>query len=107
MFKRASESPGPMRSLQASRAYLLEISGSVTGGQLQMEFRYSRNKHRRSSIEHLAGLYMQSIRALISHSHSAEPDWFTPSDFPAANVDQDELDELIAEITQTIARKAE
>jgi hypothetical protein len=50
---------------------------------------------------------MQSIRALISHSHSAEPDWFTPSDFPAANVDQDELDELIAEITQTIARKAE
>jgi non-ribosomal peptide synthase protein (TIGR01720 family) len=107
IFRAAKESAGPLRSLQSNRHYLLEISGSVIGGQLQFEFRYSRNIHYRSSIEQFAELYVQSLRSIISPDKASEAGWFVPSDFPAAKINQNELDEFIAEITELTARRAE
>jgi amino acid adenylation domain-containing protein/non-ribosomal peptide synthase protein (TIGR01720 family) len=65
-FKPANESSGPAQSLEAARQYLIEIMCSVFEGKLQMSLVYSRNVHKRSTIEQLAEAYSAALRSLIS-----------------------------------------
>jgi amino acid adenylation domain-containing protein/non-ribosomal peptide synthase protein (TIGR01720 family) len=93
----AAESKGHGQAGRGVRAYLLEIFGGVAGGQLRMFFRYSRNRHLRSTIERLAAGFGQSLRELIEHCRKEESIGYTPSDFPLARLDQGTLDELASE----------
>jgi non-ribosomal peptide synthase protein (TIGR01720 family) len=94
----ASERVGPERSPRAARAHLIEVNGSVAGGALRMEFRYSRNRHRRSTIEQFAGHYFGALRELIAHCAAPETGRYTPSDFADAGLSQRDLDALLDEI---------
>jgi len=49
--------PGTSRSPRGNRRYLLDISGFVLGGQLQLEWMYSEQMHRRTSIGAGSGFY--------------------------------------------------
>ena len=42
--------------------------------------------------------YMAALRALIAHCQAPEAGGFTPSDFPLAQLSQDELDELLGQV---------
>jgi non-ribosomal peptide synthase protein (TIGR01720 family) len=96
-FKPAAESPGPNRSARQARGHMLEIDAMIRGGVLQVAWRYSRNLHRRSTIEALAARYIAALESLIRYATSpAEAALYLPSDFPQANVSQQELDEIIA-----------
>ena len=97
-FVTARESSGPARGEQGLRSYLLDISGGVCDGQLQMNWTYSKDIHRRTTVEGLALTFMEALRALIAHCKSPEAGGFTPSDFPAANLSQSELDNFIASL---------
>jgi amino acid adenylation domain-containing protein/non-ribosomal peptide synthase protein (TIGR01720 family) len=92
----AAESAGAMRSDEARRSYLLEIVGSIVGGQLRLSLTYSRHVHRQQRIEALAGLYVAALRSLIAHCQSAEAGGYTPSDFPLIKLEQEKLDQLLA-----------
>jgi non-ribosomal peptide synthase protein (TIGR01720 family) len=94
----ARESIGASRSQRGSRVYLLEINGIVAGGQLQMNWTYSKAIHRQSTIENLAEKFMQALRRLITHCQSPEAVGYTPSDFPQMQFSSEELDELLAEL---------
>jgi non-ribosomal peptide synthase protein (TIGR01720 family) len=98
LFAPAQESSGSGRSLQGSRAYLLDINGIVAGGQLRLDWTYSEAIHRRDTIENLAGRFIEALRSLIAHCRSKEAEGYTPSDFPQMQLSQDELDELLAEL---------
>ncbi|NEQ20420.1 MAG: amino acid adenylation domain-containing protein [Microcoleus sp. SIO2G3] len=98
LFAPAQESSGSGRSLQGSRAYLLDINGIVAGGQLRLDWTYSEAIHRRDTIEKLAGRFIEALRSLIAHCQSKEAQGYTPSDFPQMQLSQDELDELLAEL---------
>jgi non-ribosomal peptide synthase protein (TIGR01720 family) len=63
-----------------------------------MNWKYSRNLHAPSTIERIAGRYAEILRSLIDDCTRAESRGFTPSDFPAARLDQETLDALIARI---------
>ena len=78
------------------REYLLEINGWVGGGQLQFIWTYSRNIHTAESIVHLAQAFQQALHKLIEHCLSDNTGGFTPSDFTLANLDQRDLDEVLA-----------
>jgi len=54
VFGSAPESAGPSGSLRGRRCRLIEISGGVAEGQLRMNWTFSRNAHRRSTIQALA-----------------------------------------------------
>jgi len=102
VFGPAPESSGPYRSPRGVRHHLLEINGSISGGQLQMVWIYSENLYRPSTIEGVVQGFVDALRALIVHCQSPEAGGFTPSDFPEAELSQKELDGLIAEFGETI-----
>jgi len=94
LFSLAGESAGSSRSPSARRPFLLEVSGSVAGGRLLLNWTYSRNLHHRATIETLAEYFLAALRGLIAHSTTQGAGGFTPSDFPLAHLDQSTLDEL-------------
>jgi amino acid adenylation domain-containing protein/non-ribosomal peptide synthase protein (TIGR01720 family) len=89
------ELAGPMRSGRMGRPYELEINGSVWGGRLRMYWTYSPSLHRQSTIERVAGAFMENLRVLTAESHRAQPAAYSASDFPHAGLDQKNLDKLL------------
>lgn len=98
LFLLTKESSGPSHSLKGSRRYLLEVNGLVIGSQLQLNWTYSKNVHQRATVEGLAEDFLQALRSLIAHCQSPDAGGFTPSDFPLAQLDQNELDEAFARV---------
>ena len=86
------------RSLVGNRSHLLEVSGLIRNSKLEMQFVYSDQIHRRETIEKLANEFIKSLKDLIIHCQSPESQGYTPSDFDAANVSQEQLDKFMAKI---------
>jgi amino acid adenylation domain-containing protein/non-ribosomal peptide synthase protein (TIGR01720 family) len=93
-FEPATESVGSQQSSNALRSHLLEINGTIAGGQLHLNWLYSTNVHHAATIEHLAQTFIRQLQALIAHCVSPEAGGYTPSDFPLATISQAELDRL-------------
>jgi non-ribosomal peptide synthase protein (TIGR01720 family) len=98
MFTVASQPIGPAQSPKAERAYLLNIIGSVTGGELRLEWTYSENIHFRETVEHLAQNYLHELRVLIAQSRSGDEMSYSPSDFPNAKLSQADLNKVLAKL---------
>jgi non-ribosomal peptide synthase protein (TIGR01720 family) len=94
----AKESYGANQSPRGIRSHLLEVSGLVAGGRLQMEWTYSKNTHKRATVERLAHKFVEALQILIAHCQSSEAGGYTPSDFPEAELTQEELDELLSKL---------
>ncbi len=99
-FGPAVESGGPVRYTEESRRYMLEISGSVYGDRLNLSWVFSKNLHRRATIEALAESFLESLRSLIEHCRNQGPEGYTPSDFPEAELTEKELEDLMAKLGQ-------
>ncbi|MBC1221786.1 amino acid adenylation domain-containing protein [Nostoc sp. UCD121] len=100
IFQLAAQTTGSNRSLQGSRSHFLEIDGMVTDGKLRLDWTYSQNIHHPTTIERLATHFIEALRRLIAHCQSQEAGGYTPSDFPEAELNQTELDTLLAKISQ-------
>ncbi|NER81452.1 MAG: hypothetical protein F6K42_18170 [Leptolyngbya sp. SIO1D8] len=85
-------------SLQAARPYLLEISGYITGDQLQVDWKYRENLHHRSTIRDWSQQFAQKLRSFIKAAQSPDPDSYTTSDFGAAKMSQKDLSKLLSQI---------
>ena len=96
-WKLSQESTGSIHSPLGQRSHLIAIHGIVVDGQLDMEWQYSENFHHQTTIKNLAAAYRDSLESLINHCLSAEGG-YTPSDFPDADLNQEELDELLSEL---------
>ncbi|KAB8321062.1 non-ribosomal peptide synthetase [Tolypothrix campylonemoides VB511288] len=77
-FKLAPESVGSQQSKLGSRSHLLDINGLVVESQLQLDWTYSENFHKRATIESLAQDFAASLRSLIAHCLSANAGGDTP-----------------------------
>jgi non-ribosomal peptide synthase protein (TIGR01720 family) len=80
------------------RQYLIEILGIVANGQLFLSWNYTENVYQHATVEHLAQNYMDALRTLINHCTSGETGGYTPSDFPEAQLSQNDLDQFLAKI---------
>ena len=96
-WKLSQESTGSIHSPLGQRSHLIAIHGIVVDGQLDMEWQYSENFHHQTTIKNLAAAYRDSLESLINHCLSVEGG-YTPSDFPDADLNQVELDELLSEL---------
>jgi amino acid adenylation domain-containing protein/non-ribosomal peptide synthase protein (TIGR01720 family) len=99
-LKVTNDSIGPRHSLLGNRRHLLEIRGIIVDGRLQFDWIYSSNIHRRKTIEQLANLYLEALKTLIAHCQSPTAGRYTPSDFPEADLSQQELNDLLEEINE-------
>ena len=100
VFRLAQAAIGPLHGLRGKRCYLLEITALIVGGQLRVEWRYSRQVYRQETIEELARRYLEILLTLIEHCLAPEAGGFTPSDFPEAGLSQEELDEFVLELSE-------
>ncbi len=100
----AEENRGPSQSPLNRRGHVVEIDGSISGGELHLYWRYSENLHHRSSIEALATAMVESLRELIEHCLSRHQQTFSPSDFPKARVASRDLDKLLNRLAPMEAR---
>jgi non-ribosomal peptide synthase protein (TIGR01720 family) len=101
----AYEAVGGDQHPESQREYLLEINGSVKRGNLQFSWNYSSNVHTSATIERVANRFVEVLREVISHCLSPGAGAFTLSDFPDAELDQKELDELIEEFDELLESK--
>ncbi|HEY0602462.1 MAG TPA: amino acid adenylation domain-containing protein [Herpetosiphonaceae bacterium] len=100
VFGLAAEMVDPSSGLW-SPGYLLEIQGGVVGGQLRLAWKYNPSQHRRATIERLAQDFRAALRDLIAHCQSPDAGGYTPSDFPLANLNQQALDTILAQVRKT------
>ncbi|MEE8525225.1 MAG: amino acid adenylation domain-containing protein, partial [Thermoanaerobaculia bacterium] len=94
----ARESAGPAVSPANPRPYLLEVDARIVGGRLEILWRYGAGRHHRATVETLAESFLAALRGLIDHCRSPEAGGYTPSDFPDAELDQERLDRVLAEL---------
>ena len=95
----APETGGVTRSPTGPRAHLLDITGMVIDGQLQLDWVYSRNVHREATIRQFAQGFSEALQELIAHCQTSGAGGYTPSDFPAVGLSQTRLEALLGEIT--------
>ncbi|MEH2331117.1 amino acid adenylation domain-containing protein [Nostoc sp.] len=94
-WKFAPESTGANQSLKQTRDHLLDVNALVVEGELLIDWTYNTHVHTRATVEKLAQSYIQAIRSTIEHCQLAENRGYTPSDFPDAQLNQLQLDELL------------
>nr|WP_322102147.1 non-ribosomal peptide synthetase [Paraburkholderia sp. J41] len=80
------------QAADAPLAYALSVSGKVLDGALVLTIGYSGARYRTATVERLAAAFGAALRELIARC--AKVASATPSDFPLAALDQDELDAL-------------
>ncbi len=99
LFAPAGEESGPSQAPVERRSHLLAVGGLVAGGRLRVDWSYSENLHLQGTIERLAGAFAAELRSLIEHCRTAERR-YTPSDFTKVSLDQEDLDNLLAELEE-------
>ena len=97
-FAAAGEQVGPLQSERGIRQYVFELNSLVMNEQLHLSWSYSENLHRRESVERLAELHAEELHSIIEHCQLPEAGGFTPSDFPQAKLNQEELDAFLSRI---------
>jgi non-ribosomal peptide synthase protein (TIGR01720 family) len=94
LFRAGREDRGEGRSGANQRAHLLEVTGGVAGGQLQMTWSYSEQVHKRETVERVAADFIAALRELVQQCQWGEVVGFTPSDFEDFQWSQHELDDI-------------
>ncbi|MEH1955413.1 amino acid adenylation domain-containing protein [Nostoc sp.] len=100
IFKISQGSQGQTRSLCNRETYMLNINALVVNNQLRVDWTYSEKIHRRSTIERLAQGFVEALQILMTHCHSPEVGGYTPSDFPEADFNQQDLDRFLGKINR-------
>jgi amino acid adenylation domain-containing protein/non-ribosomal peptide synthase protein (TIGR01720 family) len=92
----AQESYGAAYSPRGSRCHMLEINANAVGGELAVHWIYSEGVHRRETIEQLAQQMLRAIKEIIQETRQSTTHLFSTTDFPDAELSQQELDKLMA-----------
>jgi non-ribosomal peptide synthase protein (TIGR01720 family) len=88
----------PRREPGALRRHLLDVEGWVSGGCLRVAWTFSDKVYRRETVQALSDRFLRNLGSLIQHCQ-ASAGGFTPSDFPVAGLSQEDLDDLLAELS--------
>ncbi|MCG8617657.1 MAG: amino acid adenylation domain-containing protein, partial [Desulfobacterales bacterium] len=89
----ATESTGDEVNLNGGeREHLIAVNAITINGCLNLTWSYSKSQYRQETIEKLANGFLNQLKQLIRHcsSHFGR----TPSDFPLAALDQEQIDRL-------------
>ncbi|HYP30131.1 MAG TPA: SDR family NAD(P)-dependent oxidoreductase [Blastocatellia bacterium] len=99
-FAPAGESCGPIQNEMGNRPHLLAVTGFVSEGRFQSVWTYSENVHKRSTVEALSQSFISALKSMAESSRAPVEKIYTPSDFPEAELSQNELDELLAQLSE-------
>ncbi|WLG66450.1 non-ribosomal peptide synthetase [Pseudomonas brassicacearum] len=94
LFVPASESAGDELNAEAPLSNVLALNGQVFGGELNLGWTFSREVFNEATVQALADDYARELQGLIEHCCDDGHCAVTPSDFPLASLDQQQLDGL-------------
>ena len=94
LFVPASQGSGQAQDPEAPLANWLTLEGQVYGGELSLQWGFSREMFEAATVQGLADEYAAELRALIEHCCATPAGQVSPSDFPLARVTQQQLDAL-------------
>ncbi len=83
------------RSPRNARSHLLEVNAAIRGEALTADWIYCANVHLRETAAALASTFVGELEALVDHCLQGDVGGFTASDFPAADLEGDELEGLL------------
>ncbi|MEU6173220.1 non-ribosomal peptide synthase/polyketide synthase [Streptantibioticus parmotrematis] len=79
------------------RPYLLDVTGVVQHGRLELGWTYPPAVHDEATVRHLAEEMCAALRDIVAHCARPDSGGRTPSDFPLAGIAQDQLDRLVGD----------
>ncbi len=85
---------GQLYGPQNERVHLIDVNARVTAGRLTARWQFAPAYFQKSTIETVAGTFTEELAKIIDHCMEIEQGQHTPSDFPLANLQQDDLDSL-------------
>ncbi|AMS21566.1 non-ribosomal peptide synthetase [Pseudomonas synxantha] len=94
LFVPSAEGNGLAQDPLAPLANWLTVEGQVYGGELSLQWGFSREMFSCATIQRLADDYAAELKAVIAHCCGLEAGQATPSDFPLAGISQSQLDAL-------------
>jgi non-ribosomal peptide synthase protein (TIGR01720 family) len=94
LFATAQYEMRSTRSGVAPRQYILDVNSGVIGGELHVVWTYSERLHEHSTIERLADGFRAALRSIAAHCLTPEAEDYSLSDFPLAELNEQELGKL-------------
>ncbi|QXI44879.1 non-ribosomal peptide synthetase [Pseudomonas wayambapalatensis] len=94
VFQPLDTPAGLAHDLDAPLPNWLSVDGQVYGGALQLRWTFSAERYDETTIAELAEAYRQELLALVAHCLGEGNGSFTPSDFPLAQLTQEQIDTL-------------
>ncbi|WP_239571871.1 non-ribosomal peptide synthetase, partial [Streptomyces sp. G44] len=95
MFRGALPPAGRDTDPDETRPYLLDITGVVQEGRLELGWTYPAAVYDRPTVERLAEDMLGALREIVAHCARPDAGGRTPSDFPLAGLAQEQLDRLL------------
>jgi non-ribosomal peptide synthase protein (TIGR01720 family) len=97
LFRAASTNVGQDLGPDEPRTYLLDVSGVVEGGELQLSWLFSDQVHDEATVRRLAEEMVRELGEIVEHCAQPGVGGRTPSDFPLARLDQSAVDRLVGD----------
>ena len=88
---RIETAPQLVRDPDGKRPYLIEVDASIRANRLELQWRFNTRRHHRTTIQFLADDFYVSLQRLVSEADRPRDEKKTASDFPLANLDEDQL----------------
>ena len=98
IIRAAAEDMGPSRAPGAERRHLIEVDGAVSFGRLGFTWVYSAQQYDAASIQDLADLMLDELKALVDATRAHQQATFSAESFPAARMHEDDFARLMAKL---------
>jgi amino acid adenylation domain-containing protein/non-ribosomal peptide synthase protein (TIGR01720 family) len=94
LYRATCPSIGQDHAPDRPRAYLLDVTGVVEDGELELGWLYSNEVHDEVTVRRLAEEMVQALREIVVHCSLPGVGGCTPSDFPLTRLTQRQLDRV-------------
>ncbi|MBB5954030.1 amino acid adenylation domain-containing protein/non-ribosomal peptide synthase protein (TIGR01720 family) [Saccharothrix tamanrassetensis] len=103
-YRARRDSVGDDLAPDQTRTQLLEVTGLVEHGELELSWQYSENVHDGATVRRLAERMLDALREIVAHCASPDAGGHTPSDFPLARLTQEQVDRIAGPDVEDIYR---
>ncbi|WP_249476658.1 condensation domain-containing protein, partial [Bacillus altitudinis] len=94
LFGPSTYDMGRQASPESEAVYKLNLSGLVQHNQFILSCSYCASEYEEQTIQQFIALLKEKIRSIITHCLAHQEREFTPSDFSAADLEMDEMDDI-------------
>ncbi|SHI51997.1 condensation domain-containing protein [Algibacter luteus] len=85
------------RDMQSERNYEIEINTQIINDNLYVNWSFTKDLYKEETALILTEKFIENLKLIIKYCITQDNITYTPSDFPEANINQDDLDNLLGQ----------